>query len=287
VLGRHNLEVLLLQELRQMSAAGWKMTTRWTVVGTLCCVIFSVCFNAIIFQDLGPTAYNRGIMVAIILPILLAGPLFFFLTTKLRELSRLNHRLNDAVSVDHLTRVLNRGAFTDASKAAIKLLDRGGRSNEATNLFIVVDIDHFKYVNDKFGHPFGDKVLKAAADAMVATIRDHDLMGRLGGEEFGILLTHVSRSDAPYIMDRIRCSVSSLCLAHESKPIDLTVSVGGVVFSGNVEFNSLYKAADSRLYEAKKSGRNRTILAQMDHLGRTEKFEDANPSLDALGLAQA
>lgn len=269
-----------------MSPAGWKMTIRWTLVGTLCCVIFSVCFNAIVFQDLGPTAYNRGILVAIILPVLLAGPLFFFLTTKLRELSRMNHRLNDAVSMDHLTRVLNRGAFTDASKAAIKLLDRGGRSNGTTNLFIVIDIDHFKHVNDKHGHPVGDKALKAVADAINTAIRDHDLMGRLGGEEFGVLLTHVSRSDAPHIMDRIRLSVSSMCMVHESQPIDLTVSAGGVVFSGDIEFNALYKAADSRLYQAKKSGRNKSVLAQMDHLGKTKKFEDENPSLSGFAFAQ-
>lgn len=257
-----------------MSAAGWKMTTRWTVIGTLCCIIFSVCFNAIVFRDLSSEAYQRGIIVAVILPTLLAGPLFFFLTTKLRELSRLNHRLNDAVSVDHLTRVLNRGAFTEAAKAAISLLGRGGRSNGTSNLFVVIDIDHFKKVNDLYGHPVGDKALKCVADAMTTAIRDHDLMGRLGGEEFGMLLTHVSRQDAPYIADRIRRSVSSICLIHDSKPIDLTISIGGIVFTGDVEFNTLYKAADAKLYEAKKSGRNVFKLAKLDRSGKARVIDE-------------
>lgn len=257
-----------------MSAAGWKITLRWTVIGTLCCVLFSVCFNAIVFHDLGGEAYKRGIVVAIILPMLLAGPLFFFLTTKLRELARLNHRLNAAVSVDHLTRVLNRGAFTDAAKSAISLLGRGGRCDKASNLFVVIDIDHFKQVNDLYGHPVGDKALKTVADAMNTAIRDHDLMGRLGGEEFGMLLTHVKRADAPYIVDRIRRSVSSICMVHDSRPIDLTVSIGGIIFKGDVEFNTLYKAADAKLYDAKKSGRNASKLALMDPSGKIKALED-------------
>lgn len=269
-----------------MSPAGWKMTIRWTVIGTLCCVIFSVCFNAIVFRDLNAAAYNRGIAVAIILPILLAGPLFFFLTTKLRELSRLNHRLNDAVSVDHLTRILNRGAFADAAKSAIKLLGRGGRSDSTSNVFIVIDIDHFKKVNDQYGHPVGDRALKDVAQAFKRAVRDHDMVGRLGGEEFGILLTHVGREDAHFIVERIRKGVSSIGMMHDNKSIDLTVSIGGIIFSGDMDYNSLYKAADSYLYEAKKSGRNTSVLGQMDHLGRITKIEAAPASVTPLKLAK-
>lgn len=248
-------------------------------------MIFSVCFNAIVFRDLSAEAYNRGIIVAIILPILLAGPLFFFVTLKLRELSRLNHRLNNAVSIDHLTRLLNRGAFADAAKTAIKLLGRGGRSDSTSNLFLVIDIDHFKKVNDEHGHPVGDQALKDVAKAFKNAVRDHDLVGRLGGEEFGLLLTHVVQEDAYCIVDRIRKDVSSIHIMHNGKSVDLTVSIGGVVFSGDMDFDALYKAADVKLYEAKQSGRNTSVLGQMDHLGRIEKIEEASPALPILRLA--
>lgn len=251
----------MLKEAKRMSVAGWKMTARWTFIGTLCCVIFSVTFNAIVFRDLTLEAFQRGIWVAIALPILLAGPLFFFLTTKLRELSRLNHRLNDAVSYDHLTQVLNRGAFIHSVKDAIRLLGRDGRGGGPHSLYIVADIDHFKHVNDKFGHPVGDAALQHVATIMRDAVRNHDYIGRLGGEEFGILLTHVKFEDAHYIADRIRRTISNNNFVYEGQFIDLTISLGGVVFQGEADYSALYKAADAHLYTAKEEGRNQSVIA--------------------------
>lgn len=251
----------MLEEARKMSPAGWRMTARWTIIGTLCCVLFSVTFSAISLYDLEPVAFQRGMWVAIALPILIAGPLFFFLTRKLRELSRLNHRLHDAISYDHLTQVLNRGAFIRSAKDAIVLLARGGRGDAPHNLYIIADIDHFKHVNDKFGHPVGDAALQHVAKTMRNAVRSHDYVGRLGGEEFGILLTQVKFDDAHYIADRIRRAISNNNFIHESQFIGLTVSIGGIVFQGDVDYSQLYKSADAHLYAAKESGRNRSVIA--------------------------
>ena len=121
----------------------------------------------------------------------------------------------------------------------------------------------FKKVNDHYGHPIGDKALTLVADALKSTVRDHDMIGRLGGEEFGILLTHVTLEDAHYIADRIRRSVANTYFVHLGQHISLTVSVGGVVFLGDAEYSTIYKAADANLYEAKQTGRNRSVITQI------------------------
>ena len=119
------------------------MTLRWTVLGTLFCVIFSVGFSTLAFWSFNAEEFQRSLWVVAALSVMLAGPLFFFLTTKLRKLSRLNHRLHEAVSYEDLTQVLNRGAFSDAVKSSIQLLSRGGRANSPHNLFVMVDVDFF------------------------------------------------------------------------------------------------------------------------------------------------
>lgn len=254
----------MLEEAKRMSATGWKITAQWTIIGTLCCVAISASFNVYFFRDLTGVAFERVIWVAAGLPAALAAPLFFFLTIKLRELARLNHQLSNAVSYDHLTKVLNRGAFINAVKDAIRLLGRDGRSdaedNPFYNLYIVADIDFFKHVNDKFGHPVGDAALQHVSDIMRDAVRSHDYVGRLGGEEFGLFLTHVKFDDAHYIADRIRRTIANHRFACDGQFIGLTVSMGGVVFQGDLDYSALYKTADAHLYEAKSAGRNRSII---------------------------
>jgi hypothetical protein len=95
-----------------ISVRGWLKLASWTVFGTLGCLAVSFGFNWLAFRGMGPEAMRQGLISATVLPILLAGPLFFFLTLKLRELAIVNHKLNDLASLDGLTGCLNRRAFT-------------------------------------------------------------------------------------------------------------------------------------------------------------------------------
>ncbi|MGL4406353.1 MAG: GGDEF domain-containing protein [Notoacmeibacter sp.] len=236
---------------------GWRTLVTWTFCGTLGCVLFAVAFNYFAFRDLDDIALGRGIAVAIVLPILLAGPLFFYITLKMRELSRLNHQLNELATKDFGTGLLNRGALIsrvndETAKMAF--------NPSITHLFLVVDADWFKSINDRYGHACGDDALKAISAALEKSIRSYDIVGRIGGEEFAVFLPNVKPADAQYIADRLRRAVASTNFKPKGFRHDLSVSIGGVIYHQATAFGDLFKAADANMYAAKEQGRNRSIV---------------------------
>jgi len=153
---------------------------------------------------------------------------------------------------DELTGVFGRRAFI---RTVLKRLK--SKSRRPFTL-LVIDIDFFKAINDKYGHPEGDKVLKSVAQCLQEQLREGDIVGRLGGEEFGVIISHQQPRHAYAIADRLRESVSSLGIYSGSEEIAVTISVG-MSSSNNVEdtWNTLFNRADKELYKAKKGGRNR------------------------------
>ena len=128
----------------------------------------------------------------------------------------------------------------------------------------LVDIDHFKLVNDTYGHLVGDKALRAVTDAMRTQLRSYDLAGRFGGEEFAILLPHAREADALNVAEKIRSHIAGLSIPvrdnDESGPsVKVTVSVGVAALNGESrELTDMLAAADAALYHAKETGRNKT-----------------------------
>jgi len=131
----------------------------------------------------------------------------------------------------------------------------------------LVDIDHFKSVNDTYGHLVGDKVLKAVADALTSQLRDYDRAGRFGGEEFVLLLAQTNQSDACRVAERLRAYVAGLSVPVDETPgapcVRLTISIGVTAMDSGAtrELTDLLAAADSALYHAKQNGRNRVAVA--------------------------
>lgn len=152
---------------------------------------------------------------------------------------------------DELTGVFGRRAFI---RTVLKRL-KSKRRRPFT--LLVIDIDFFKAINDNYGHPEGDKVLKSVAQCLQEQLREGDIIGRLGGEEFGVIISHQQPHHAYAIADRLRESVSALSIQSGSEPINVTISVG-MSSSNNVEdtWNTLFDRADKELYNAKKGGRN-------------------------------
>lgn len=142
-------------------------------------------------------------------------------------------------------------------------LARAQRYQYPLSLFML-DIDHFKEVNDRYGHISGDMVLKQLSQEMPRYLREHDLIGRIGGEEFAVLLPETSLEAATLIAERLRQAVEKLSfkVMHEST-IQLTISIG-VASSIEVEQNleKLWQESDLRLYQAKSSGRNQVVTAE-------------------------
>jgi diguanylate cyclase (GGDEF)-like protein len=128
----------------------------------------------------------------------------------------------------------------------------------------LVDIDHFKVVNDTYGHLAGDHVLRAVSDALQGQLRGYDLAGRFGGEEFIILLPHAHEADARNVAERLRTHIADMEVPADGNrgcptTIRVTISVGVAALEGvSRELTDLMAAADSALYHAKEGGRNRT-----------------------------
>ena len=239
----------------------WSSVGRWTLFGTMACVLISVAFNAVTFGDLGAEALRRSIISAIALPILLGLPLFFYMSMRVRGLAITNLRLGLVARTDSLTACLNRGAFT--SKVSMLLNERAG---SASGALLMIDADNFKAINDLFGHDAGDEALTIIARSIRTILRAGDLVGRMGGEEFGVYLPNVDQHGAEAVAERIRRSVNLAVFAPDGRQRALSVSIGGVAFEGPASFSELFRIADQRLYGAKQTGRNRvTVVHVADH----------------------
>jgi len=174
------------------------------------------------------------------------------------ERERLAAELERIATEDQLTRVLTRRAF----------IQRAGELLAAPNIaksisLLMLDIDHFKSINDTFGHPGGDKVLSIAALRMKASAKQTDLVGRLGGEEFALLLSDCSLHQAMQIAERIRYSMEAEPFSmSDGREVIVTVSIGVTASLPPHDLDQLLLLADKALYEAKEGGRNRAVLSQ-------------------------
>ena len=166
---------------------------------------------------------------------------------------------------DALTGISNRGVSLDALRR-----ERYRQTREGGSFAIaMLDIDHFKYVNDKYGHPVGDAVLTEAALRIKNCIRPYDTVGRYGGEEFLIVVPTSDAQGALGLAERIRASVGSEPVVTDAGPIAITASIGVAVSGGinSCEAEELLKRADEALYRAKELGRNRVELSIVAECG--------------------
>ncbi len=243
-----------------ISPKGLAKLLSWTVCGTLACVVVSLTFNYFLFYEVDPKLFHRAMGSALFLPVVLAAPLFFYLTLKMRELAIANHKLRELASTDSLTGCLNRLAFTKRVDGWMENSDPDANESGA---LLIIDADYFKAVNDRFGHQKGDEALRLIADAVRTVVRGNDAIGRVGGEEFGIFLPGAGPQLAAVVAERIRKAVADTAFYPGDTRWKLTVSIGAVVFSPPTQFSELFKLADERLYMAKELGRNRVEIRRL------------------------
>jgi diguanylate cyclase (GGDEF)-like protein len=162
-----------------------------------------------------------------------------------------------AASMDPLTSMFNRRGFAEASSRVIEREANAGRPVTV----LIFDIDHFKSINDRFGHPAGDEILKLFATIVVNSLRITDLSGRIGGEEFAALLP-CSLEEGIAAADRVREAFMNSGIVVEDGPVDTTVSIGVAGGPAGTELEVLLAAADTALYQAKRGGRNRVEAAE-------------------------
>ncbi|WP_449396329.1 diguanylate cyclase [Devosia riboflavina] len=162
----------------------------------------------------------------------------------------IEHRANH----DFLTGLLNRREFNKTAEASL-VRQRDGTPNVA----LAVDVDHFKSINDTHGHPVGDHVLQVVAGLLAAGLRKGDILGRLGGEEFAIILPGAGIEEGTRVAERIREAIAAETLHHGEVTVATSVSIGIVEFHAPANLPRMLSLADEALYEAKNAGRNRVV----------------------------
>jgi diguanylate cyclase (GGDEF)-like protein len=153
---------------------------------------------------------------------------------------------------------------------------------------LLIDLDHFKSINDRFGHALGDRALEIFAEAARQSIRSSDLLGRLGGEEFAAVLSDTSRDKAVAVAERIRASFAQAALEVDNRPLGATVSIGVVHCEGAaLDVPELLAQADQALYFAKENGRNRVEVASLEMILKRKDENAAAAAAPAAAVAKS
>ncbi|KQZ82974.1 diguanylate cyclase [Mesorhizobium sp. Root157] len=215
----------------------------------------------------GKNLDGLALILCIVCPLFIAWPATaytFWQNDKLksahRELSRTHaqlaaahRRLADKARHDDMTGMLNRESF-------FATLDRSRRKSDRGAL-LIIDADHFKSINDRFGHLVGDEALLLIVEALRGGVRSGDVLGRIGGEEFGAFLVGADENEAMRIAERMRQEVEQIRFHPDGdRTIPLTVSIGGTICGEGTTVSDLMRSADRRLYNAKNRGRNLVVF---------------------------
>lgn len=170
----------------------------------------------------------------------------------IKERSEQRHRI--ASETDMLTGVANRRAFVQRTELALK-------EARDSSVLAVIDLDHFKSINDQFGHQAGDRALVEFARTVKNRLPHDVLFGRIGGEEFAVFIPETPGRSAPVLLDDLRSGVENAAIQSQGRPLPLTVSIGGATIEkAGTNFDNLVAAADCALYAAKEEGRNRVAM---------------------------
>jgi len=168
-------------------------------------------------------------------------------------------KMRDAAWTDPLTGLYNRRGF-EARMDALNSRQRGAPGQQT---WIMIDIDHFKSVNDTFGHEVGDEVLKAVAISLQSTLREDDILARFGGEEFVLLMPGASETVGARVAERLRLKLEVLTIGIGGRQIGVTASFGVAEQAPAETQAATLERADTALYRAKHEGRNRVIITPL------------------------
>lgn len=197
----------------------------------------------------------NNVIIEIAITLLIAAPFGLFVMGVMAVQRRLKERLKHLAETDQLTGLSNRQAFLESAHKKLQ-----GRP---TSTVLMIDVDHFKSINDKYGHFVGDVALRRVGKHLTENTRSGDVVGRLGGEEFAVLLIDADKATAETISARI-CQAIRVDEVEDTHGnairFDLTMSVGGVIALPQQNLAELIRNADNALYMAKSTGRARTVF---------------------------
>ena len=253
--------LLVMLSMDKMAVGGARFLLRCTVTMALTCFVVSSAMG------FGFRPHTDMLQIIASLPLLILYPLVVGMTTYrlARRLREQNQLLAELSRTDGLSGLLNRRYWEDAVSAEFQ---RVRRQKHPASL-LMLDIDHFKGINDRHGHPVGDEVIRRVASILQQALREEDVPGRYGGEEFGILLPDTPAAGAEVIAERIRKRIEGAALAKSG--VRATVSIGiAELAPEDVDYGVWISHADRALYAAKERGRNRSVQFQPTFTVRPE-----------------
>ena len=207
-----------------LSARSWGRVALFSALGTLACSCVAFMLDSYSFET-GTWRWGETPLNNIFIPLVVAPPFFVYLLSKLRELAIAHHELSIVASTDVLTSCLNRRAFTAMVDAYLERVVDAETQREGA--LLIIDVDHFKNVNDSFGHECGDEALRIIAQTIKGVVREIDLVGRIGGEEFSVFMPGTDPSRTTVVAERIRIAIANVEFYPTESRCDLSVSVGG------------------------------------------------------------
>ncbi|TCL09571.1 diguanylate cyclase (GGDEF)-like protein [Shimia isoporae] len=221
------------------------MTMLWTGI----CVFLSY---VICFPVAGVPAEPKFLITAILCPAIMAPAGAWVFGSLMMRLHQTSEELRHALERDHLTGIYNR-------QFLMTLLD-SIRPDEDT-VILMADIDHFKNINDTYGHFAGDKVIQKVAQTLEANCRATDMVARFGGEEFALVMRGAALGNSISAAERMRDAIAKQNIEHDGQILSVTISVGLAPRHGCEDISEIFKAADLALYKAKELGRDQVQIA--------------------------
>jgi diguanylate cyclase len=245
--------ILIMLSMDKLAVGGARFLLRCSAAMALACLLVAAATGFHV------QPYTSMLQIIGCLPLLVAYPMVVGITTYrlARRVRDQNQLLLEISRTDGLSGLLNRRYWEDAASAEF---ERSGGSGQPASV-LMLDIDHFKTINDRYGHPAGDDVIRAVAGILQESLRENDVPGRYGGEEFGIVLPDTSAAGAEVIAERVRRRIEGAALGRSG--IRATISIGiAQLAPDDADYGTWIAHADRALYAAKERGRNRSVHFQ-------------------------
>lgn len=227
----------------------WAQTLCVTLLATVSAEFLTLIFYSIFFSD----RLLLDLALTAVITVLVAFPIGYVFLRKTATVARLAAELDAAATTDFLTGLSNRRHFIQVAQEAIDSVP----PSTSAGAVLFIDVDHFKLVNDRFGHAEGDRVLVLMAESIRQSVRANDIAARIGGEEFAVFMPGADLSTARLVSERIRLNCRLAGSGRLAEGARTTVSIGLSLHSPAQLLDDVLKTADDLLYQAKQTGRDR------------------------------
>jgi diguanylate cyclase (GGDEF)-like protein len=229
----------------------WQQSLVVTAVAVLGADALTLGFYSLFFAD----RLVLDLVLTAIITVIVAFPIAWLFLGQSAKVSRLADELREASQTDHLTRLANRREFMVSVGAMLA----ESQSPDGAGVLLFIDADHFKQINDTYGHGVGDEVLIALGSVIRDSVRHADVAARIGGEEFAVFLHKADPAVAQTVAERIRTHTHHISRTMDLEEVGVTVSIGIARHRKGQGLEDVLRAADRSLYVAKKNGRDRIV----------------------------